>query len=89
MPSDRNRCTRDSRATLKRDIAKLRDQLHVPITFNRELGGYQLEPDQSGSELPGLWFSQEEILSLVTIQQLLEQLEPACSVPSCNPCRSD
>jgi len=65
-----------SRATLKRDIAKLRDQLHVPITFNRELGGYQLEPDQSGSELPGLWFSQEEILSLVTIQQLLEQLEP-------------
>jgi predicted DNA-binding transcriptional regulator YafY len=26
--------------------------------------------------LPGLWFSQEEILSLVTIQQLLEQLEP-------------
>ena len=28
-----------SRATLKRDIAKLRDQLHVPITFNRELIG--------------------------------------------------
>ena len=24
----------------------------------------------------GLWFSQEEILALVTIQQLLEQLEP-------------
>ena len=65
-----------SRATLKRDIAKLRDQLHVPITFNHELGGYQLEADQSASELPGLWFSQEEILSLVTIQHLLEQLEP-------------
>ena len=65
-----------SRATLKRDIAKLRDQLHVPITFNRELGGYQLEQNQAESELPGLWFSQEEILSLVTIQQLLEQLEP-------------
>lgn len=28
-----------SRATLKRDIAKLRDQLHVPILFNRDLGG--------------------------------------------------
>jgi predicted DNA-binding transcriptional regulator YafY len=65
-----------SKSTLKRDIAKLRDQLHVPITFNRELGGYQLEPDQSANELPGLWFSQVEILSLVTIQQLLEQLEP-------------
>jgi predicted DNA-binding transcriptional regulator YafY len=65
-----------SRATLKRDIAKLRDQLNVPITYNRELGGYQLEQDQAESELPGLWFSQEEILSLVTIQHLLEQLEP-------------
>lgn len=29
-----------SRATLRRDIAKLRDQLHVPIEYNRELGGY-------------------------------------------------
>jgi predicted DNA-binding transcriptional regulator YafY len=28
------------------------------------------------TELPGLWFNQEELLSLVTIQQLLEQLEP-------------
>ncbi len=65
-----------SKATVRRDIAKLRDQLHVPITFNRELGGYQLEPDQADSELPGLWFNHEEILSLVTIQHLLEQLEP-------------
>lgn len=65
-----------SRATLKRDIAKLRDQLHVPILFNRDLGGYTLEQGHTDSELPGLWFSQEEILALVTIQQLLEQLEP-------------
>ena len=65
-----------SRATLRRDISKLRDQLHVPIEFNRELGGYQLAQGHTDSELPGLWFSQEEILSLVTIQHLLEQLEP-------------
>ena len=65
-----------SRATLKRDIAKLRDQLHLPIRFDRDLGGYILDADDSESELPGLWFSQEEILALVTIQQLLEQLEP-------------
>jgi predicted DNA-binding transcriptional regulator YafY len=65
-----------SRATLKRDIAKLRDQLHVPIEFNRELGGYTLDPHHADSELPGLWFSQGEILALVTIQQLLEQLQP-------------
>ena len=65
-----------SSATFKRDIAKLRDQLHVPIRFNRELGGYTLEQGHTDTELPGLWFSQEEILALVTIQQLLEQLEP-------------
>ena len=65
-----------SRATLKRDIAKLRDQLHVPIEFNREFGGYTLAVAQTDSELPGLWFSQQELLALVTIQQLLEQLEP-------------
>jgi predicted DNA-binding transcriptional regulator YafY len=65
-----------SRATLKRDIAKLRDQLHVPIRFDRDLGGYTLDTGQDEIELPGLWFSQEEILALVTIQQLLGQLEP-------------
>jgi len=65
-----------SSATLKRDIAKLRDQLHVPIEFDRELGGYRLDPKRVEDELPGLWFSQGEILALVTIQQLLEQLQP-------------
>jgi predicted DNA-binding transcriptional regulator YafY len=65
-----------SSATLKRDIAKLRDQLHVPIEFNHELGGYTLDTNHTDDELPGLWFSQGEILALVTIQQLLEQLQP-------------
>ena len=55
-----------SSATLKRDIAKLRDQLHVPIEFDRELGGYKLDPKRVEDELPGLWFSQGEILALVT-----------------------
>ena len=65
-----------SPATFKRDIAKLRDQLHVPIRFDRDLGGYLLDKDSADVELPGLWFSQDEILALVTIQQMLAQLEP-------------
>jgi predicted DNA-binding transcriptional regulator YafY len=67
-----------SRATLKRDLAKLRDQLHVPIRFDRDRGGYVLEQGQghTDSELPGMWFSPEEVLALVTIQQLLTQLAP-------------
>ena len=65
-----------SEATFKRDIAKLRDQLHMPIAFNRDMGGHTMAPGHDDTELPGLWFNQEELLSLVTIQQLLEQLEP-------------
>ena len=65
-----------SPATLKRDIAKLRDQLHVPIRYDRELRGYLLDKTSPNTELPGLWFNQDEILALVTIQQLLTQLEP-------------
>jgi predicted DNA-binding transcriptional regulator YafY len=74
-----------SRATLKRDIAKLRDQLHVPIEFNRDAGGYTLSQGHTDSELPGLWFNQDELLALVTIQQLLEQLEPGLLGPKLKP----
>ena len=42
--------------------------------FDRVLGGYRMEPGHTDSELPGLWFSQEEILALVTSQQLLRGL---------------
>jgi predicted DNA-binding transcriptional regulator YafY len=65
-----------SPATFKRDLAKLRDQLHIPIVFDRDAGGYRLEQGHTNSELPGLWFSEDEILALVTIQQMLSQLEP-------------
>ena len=58
-------------ATFKRDIAKMRDQMHMPIRFDRDLGGYILDQDSGDAELTGLWFSPDEILALVTIQQLL------------------
>jgi predicted DNA-binding transcriptional regulator YafY len=76
-----------SRATLNRDIAKLRDQLRVPIKFDRNRGGYLLDDSQgqTDSELPGLWFSPEEVLALVTIQQLLTQLAPGILGPKLRP----
>lgn len=73
-----------SRATFNRDIAKLRDQLGVPIVFDRDRGGYRLEPGDH-HELPGLWFGPEEIQALVTIQHLLEQLEPGMLGPKLRP----
>jgi predicted DNA-binding transcriptional regulator YafY len=66
-----------SRATLKRDLAYMRDRLNAPIVFDREVGGYRLEK-QSGNlkyELPGLWFNSDEIFALLTMQHLLNGLD--------------
>jgi len=66
-----------SRATLKRDLAYMRDRLNAPIIFDRDLGGYRLDK-QSGNlkyELPGLWFNADEIYALLTMQHLLNNLD--------------
>jgi predicted DNA-binding transcriptional regulator YafY len=74
-----------SRATFNRDITKLRDQLHMPIRFDRDQGGYVLDAQPQDAELPGLWFSPQEVLALVTLQHLLAQLEPGLLGPKLKP----
>lgn len=74
-----------SPATFKRDIAKLRDQLNVPIVFDRSLGGYRINPSHTVSELPGLWFSHDELLALLSIEHLLSQLEPTVLASTLKP----
>jgi predicted DNA-binding transcriptional regulator YafY len=74
-----------SLATFKRDIAKLRDQMNVPIVFDRELGGYRLDNTSARTELPGFWFSQDEILALLTIQSMIGELEPGLLGPKLKP----
>jgi predicted DNA-binding transcriptional regulator YafY len=74
-----------SQATFKRDLAKLRDRLNIPVVFDRDLGGYRLDNTDTRQELPGLWFSQDEILALLTIQNMLEQLEPGLLGPKLKP----
>jgi len=68
-----------SRATLKRDLAYLKDRLNAPIVFDREVGGYRFDrvasPVGDAYELPGLWFSAEEIHALLTMQHLLANLD--------------
>ncbi len=77
-----------SLATFKRDLAKLRDRLNIPVVFDKDLGGYRLELVDSRKELPGLWFSQEEVLALLTIQNMIEQLEPGVLGPKLKPLQS-
>ena len=74
-----------SPATFKRDLSKLRDRLNIPIAFDRDLGGYKLEQQDGQKELPGLWFTQEEVLALLTIQNMIEQLEPSLLGPKLRP----
>lgn len=76
-----------SPATFKRDIAKLRDRLGTPIVFDRDLGGYRLDAPQDTTELPGFWFTQDEILALMSIQSMIEQLNPSLLGPKLKPLR--
>ena len=67
-----------SRATLKRDIAAMRNRFNAPIEFDKELGAYRLGEQGAGPryQLPGLWFSASEIHALLTALQLLGNLQP-------------
>jgi predicted DNA-binding transcriptional regulator YafY len=66
-----------SRATLKRDLAMLRNSFNAPIEFDRFAGGYRFGRPGPGPrfELPGLWFSADEILALMTMHQMLVSLD--------------
>ncbi|MGB7181150.1 MAG: WYL domain-containing protein, partial [Burkholderiaceae bacterium] len=66
-----------SPATLKRDLAFMRDRLNSPILFDRDLGGYRLDRDTIGPrhELPGLWFDDAELMALLSIHQMLDGLD--------------
>lgn len=66
-------------ATLKRDLAYMKDRLHAPIIFDKVLGGYRFEREGATVgpqyELPGLWFAADEIHALLTMQHLLARLD--------------
>jgi predicted DNA-binding transcriptional regulator YafY len=66
-----------SDATLKRDLEYLRDQLGAPIEYDRFHNGYGFGAEYRGQkhELPGLWFSERELYSLLMAHQMLSELD--------------
>ncbi len=65
-----------TRSTLARLIADLRDKLNAPLVHDKERGGYRYDTTDGRFALPGLWFSADELLALVTLKHLLANLEP-------------
>ena len=65
-----------ARATLGRLIADLRYKLGAPLIHDKERGGYRYDTADGSHPLPGLWFSADELLALVTLKHLLTHLEP-------------
>lgn len=68
-----------SLSTVKRDLALVRDRLNAPLVHDKSAGGWRLDRGQAlpGTqyELPGMWFSAEEIHALLTMQHLLANLD--------------
>jgi predicted DNA-binding transcriptional regulator YafY len=68
-----------SRATLKRDLEYLRSRMKTPITYDREANGCHFGRKRGETErveFPGLWFNASEAAALLTMQHLLEDLQP-------------
>lgn len=68
-----------SRATLKRDLEYLRSRMKTPIVYDREANGYRIAPKRGEPErveFPGLWFNAQEAAALLTMQHLLEGIQP-------------
>jgi predicted DNA-binding transcriptional regulator YafY len=65
--------------------------MQMPIVWDRELGGYRLDEGAATAhlfQLPGLWFSSEEIHALLTMEHLLERLQPGLLGPQLKPLRN-
>src|SRR3982750_4395675 len=67
-----------SPASVKRDLAYMRDRYNAPIEYDREANGYRFGEPRTGPryELPGLWFSAEEAYALLSMHTLLAELQP-------------
>ncbi|MFO1406613.1 MAG: WYL domain-containing protein [Steroidobacteraceae bacterium] len=79
-----------SRATFKRDLEYLRDRFNAPILYDHELEAYRFDDrveDRATWQLPGLWFSADELRALLTMDHLLDELAPGVLGEAVGPLR--
>jgi predicted DNA-binding transcriptional regulator YafY len=81
-----------SLATFKRDLEYMRDRLNAPIVWDRDAGAYRFDEETATKgpkyELPGLWFTPREAQALLTLEHLVESLEPALLGPHVKPLKA-
>ncbi len=68
-----------SPATIKRDLAFLRDQLGYAIKYDRAEDAYRIDDSNRVGdrlEVPGLVLTQKELLAVLICSQLLSELDP-------------
>jgi predicted DNA-binding transcriptional regulator YafY len=78
-----------SPASVKRDLAYMRERFNAPIEYDREANGYRLGKQGPGPryELPGLWFNSSEVLALLTTLRMLGDLQPGMLEDQIEPLR--
>lgn len=74
-----------SEATFKRDLDKMRDFYHYHIDYDRFENAYKLMNPDDSYELPGLMFTQKELLALLSVQNMISELEPGLLGPRLMP----
>jgi predicted DNA-binding transcriptional regulator YafY len=77
-----------SERTARRVIVELRDDFGAPVEYVRDRNGFHYTGEECDSfELPGLWFSPDELYALLTSHQLLDALQPGLFAPYIAPIR--
>lgn len=66
------------RGTVGRIINYMKDFLGAPIEYDQMANGYYYDRREGGHpyELPGLWFNTGELQALITLSQLIHDLQP-------------
>ncbi len=64
------------KATFHRIRSFMIDSLNAPIKNDRGIGYYYDKSNNQNYELPGLWFSAQELIALSLFNQMIETLQP-------------
>ena len=69
------------KSMFRRDLDKMRDVYNYHIDYDRFENAYKLVNLDNTYELPGLMFTHKELLALLTIQNMITELEPGLLGP--------